>query len=109
MSNPMIRGNIKPKFDALFTANRSSSIEKLMSAVEPIQELYKSPDGPKTLNLYFNRERSPSRNILRKFSDEDLSSLKMFAKGQTILNTNNTLGGRRARKGKSRKTRRSRK
>lgn len=105
VSNPMVHENVKPKFDTLFVANRASSVEKLMIAVQPITELYKSPDGPKLLNLYFNREKSPSRNILRKFSDEDLASLKHFAKGLTILNNNtNAMGGRRTRKG-SRKNR----
>jgi len=109
VSNPMVHKNIKPKFDALFAANRASSIEKLRTAVQPITELYKSPDGAKLLNLYFDRERSPSRNILRKFSDEDLASLKHFAKGLTILNNNtNAIGGSRTRKG-NRKTRRTRK
>jgi hypothetical protein len=91
--NPMTRTNVKPKFDALFAANRAASISKLEMAVRPIQNLFKAPDGPETVELYFDRERSPSRNILRKFSDEDLNSLKRFAQGRTLYN--NTAGGGR--------------
>jgi hypothetical protein len=107
-NNPMTRSNIKPKFDALFAANRATNIGKLMTAVQPILELYKTPDGPETLELYFDRERSPSRNILRKFSEEDLASLKMFAKGRTIYNNNNAMGGVRRSRRTNRKNRKSR-
>lgn len=106
-NNPMIRTNVKSKFDALFAADRGSSISKLEAAVQEIRNLYKAPDGPATVNLYFDRERSPSRNILRKFSDEDLTSLKRFTRGRTLYNnTNNngSIGGKR-----SRRTRRNRK
>lgn len=110
-NNPMVRSNVKPKFDALFAANRASNVGKLMTAVQPILELYKAPDGPATLELYFDREHSPSRNILRKFSDEDLSSLKIFAQGRTLYNTSNNpnaMGGaRRARHRKRHMTRKN--
>lgn len=107
-NNPMTRSNIKPKFDALFAANLAKSTSKLDTAVQPIRNLYTKPDGPETLELYFNRERSPSRNTLRKFSDEDLMLLKLFAQGRSLYTNNNYMGGRRTRKGgrKSRKTQR---